>query len=267
LLLTIFGGLAVVMAIESLWPLRAVSGASVWRWINNLALTVVDYAFLLGISPWLALLVVNLVGIENPGLLDKAGASPWVSFIVVLFCLQFAAYWLHRAFHAIPVLWRIHTVHHCDPEVDATTANRHHPLELILNAVAMLPVVVILGPDPVSILGYNVLAAAVAVMSHGNFTFGPKLDKLLRLFIVTPNFHRMHHSSERQFTDSNYATVLPVFDYVFGTATHLPVEQQKTMQLGLLYFREMKFARLDQMLLIPFLSRKTRGQQSSPKRA
>ena len=129
--MTIFGGLAVVMAIEALWPLRTVSGASVWRWINNLALTAVDYAFLLGISPWLALLVVNLVGIENRGLLYKVGASPWVSFIVVLFCMQFAAYWLHRAFHAIPVLWRIHTVHHCDADVDATTANRHHPLELI----------------------------------------------------------------------------------------------------------------------------------------
>lgn len=255
------------MAIESLWPLRAVSGASVWRWINNLALTAVDYAVLLGISPWLALLVVNLVGIENPGLLHKVGASPWVSFIVVLFCLQFAAYWLHRAFHAIPVLWRIHTVHHCDPEVDATTAHRHHPLEPVLSAVAMLPVVVILGPDPVSILGYNVLAAAVAVMSHGNFTFGPTLDRLLRRFIVTPDFHRMHHSSDRQYTDSNYATVLPVFDYLFGTATHLPAERQKTMQLGLSYFREMKFARLDQMLLIPFLPRRTSSRTSSPERA
>jgi len=255
------------MAIETLWPLRAVSSTSVWRWINNLALTAVDYAVLLGISPWLALLVVNLVGIENPGLLHKVGASPWVSFVVVLFCLQFAAYWLHRAFHAIPALWRIHTVHHCDPEVDATTANRHHPLEPILSAVAMLPVVVILGPDPMSILGYNILAAAVAVMSHGNFTFGPNLDRLLRPFIVTPDFHRMHHSSERQYTDSNYATVLPVFDYVFGTATHLPTERQKTMQLGLSYFRETRFARLDQMLLIPFLPRQTRDRPSSPKRA
>jgi sterol desaturase/sphingolipid hydroxylase (fatty acid hydroxylase superfamily) len=255
------------MAIETLWPLRAVASTSVWRWINNLALTAVDYAVLLGISPWLALLVVNLVGIENPGLLHKAGASPWVSFVVLLFSLQFAAYWLHRAFHAFPVLWRIHTVHHCDPEVDATTANRHHPLEPILNAVAMLPVVVILGPDPISILGYNILAVAVAVMSHGNFTFGPRLDGLLRRFIVTPDFHRMHHSSERQYTDSNYATVLPVFDYLFRTATRLPTERQKTMQLGLPYFRETRFARLDQMLFIPFMPRQTRGPQSSPTRA
>lgn len=266
-MIAFFGGLAVVMAIEALRPLRAVSGASVWRWINNLALTAVDYAVLLGISPWLALLVVKLVGMENPGLLHKAGASPWVSFVVVLFCLQLAAYWLHRAFHVIPVLWRIHTVHHCDLEVDATTANRHHPLEPILSALAMLPVVVILGPDPMAILGYNILVGAVAVLSHGNFSLGPGLDRLLRLLIVTPDFHRLHHSSDRQYTDSNYSTVLPVFDYLFGTATQLPVERQKTMQLGLPYFRETQFVRLDQMLLIPFLPRQARTPQSSPTRA
>jgi len=265
--MTFFGGVAAVMAIETVWPLRAVSVRPVWRWINNLALTIVDYAVLLGISPWLALLVVNLVGMDNPGLLHKAGAGPWVSFFVVLFFLQFAAYWLHRAFHSVPVLWRIHTVHHCDPEVDATTANRHHPLEPIMGALAMLPVVVILGPEPMAILGYNILVAAVAVVSHGNFSFGPHLDGLLRLFIVTPDFHRMHHSTERQYTDSNYSTLLPVFDYVFRTATRLPAEQQKTMRLGLPYFRDRKFSRLDQMLLIPFLPKRTSDQQPLPNRA
>lgn len=243
------------MAIETVWPLRAVSGAPVWRWINNLALTIFNYAILLGISPWLALLVARLVGVDHPGLLHQAGVGPWGSFLAVLFSLQFTAYWLHRAFHAIPVLWRIHTVHHCDPEVDATTANRHHPLEPVIGAVVMLPVVALVGLEPTAILGYNVLIAAVTVMSHGNFSFGP-LDRLLRLVIVTPNFHRMHHSTERQYTDSNYATILPVFDYLFRTATSLPTEQQKTMPLGLSYFRDAKFSRLDQMLRVPFLPRR-----------
>lgn len=248
------------MTVESVRPVRVVSSTSIWRWINNLMLTVVDYAALLGLSPWLALLVVSLVGAENPGLLHKAEAGPWVSFFAVLVCLQFAGYWLHRALHAIPVLWRIHTVHHCDPEVDATTAHRHHPLESVIGAVAMLPVVVILGPEPVHIIGYNILHALVAVMSHGNFSFGPRLDGLLRLFIVTPDFHRMHHSTEQRYTDSNYATILPLFDYLFRTATRLPTEKQKTMRLGLSYFRDPKHARLDQMLLIPFLPRYPPGR-------
>lgn len=242
------------MAIEAIRPLRAVSGLPLWRWLNNLALTAVDYAVLLGLSPWLSLLFAQLLGLEALGLLRRIEAGPVSSFLAVIFCLQFTGYWLHRASHAIPVLWRIHAVHHCDPEVDATTANRHHPLEPIIGALVSLPVLVLLGAEPWAILGYNVLHASVANISHGNFSFGPTLDKLLRRFVVTPDFHRLHHSSEQRYTDSNYATILPMFDYLFRTATQMPSEQQKTMQLGLPYFREKKYVRLDQMVMIPFLS-------------
>jgi sterol desaturase/sphingolipid hydroxylase (fatty acid hydroxylase superfamily) len=249
--LTIFGGLAVVMAIESIRPLRVVGGMPLWRWFNNLTLTAVDYAVLLGIAPWLGVLAARAVGTEHAGLLHDAG--PATAFLAVLFSLQFTAYWLHRAFHAVPALWRIHSVHHCDTEVDATTAHRHHPLEPVISSLVTLPVVVALGPDPLTIVGYNVLHAAVALVSHGNFSLGPRLDSVLRLFVATPDFHRLHHSAEQRYTDSNYCTILPVFDYVFRTATTLPAEQQKTMQLGLPYLRETQFVRLDRMLLIPFL--------------
>lgn len=251
ILLTIFGSVTAVMAIESMRPLRAVDGMPVRRWLNNLALTVVDYAVLLGVSPWLGWLAARVVGEGHQGVLAGLGVGPWGALLALLVCLQFVNYWLHRALHRIPVLWRLHAVHHCDTEVDATTAHRHHPLEVLLSALAALPVVVWLDPQPIAVLGYNVLHAVVATISHGNLSLG-WLDGLLRPFLVTPGFHRLHHAVEQRYTDSNYATVLPVFDQLFGTATRRPLAEQKTMQLGLARFREPRFARVDQMLLIPF---------------
>lgn len=240
------------MAWEAASPLRAAEGMPLWRWLNNLAVTAVDYAVLLGVTPWLGLLVANQTGMDARGVLNHLDADPWLSFLVLLICLQFVGYWLHRAFHHFPILWRIHAVHHCDPEVDATTAHRHHPLEYIINSLVMLPVVVALGPDPMTILSYNVAHAIMAIVSHGNISLGP-VDRLLRPFIVTPAFHRLHHSADQRYTDSNYSALLPVFDYLFRTATRMPLQQQRHMQLGLSYFRDRKYARLDRLLLIPFL--------------
>lgn len=250
------------MAIESMRPFRPVSEAPLGRWLNNLALTAVDYAVLLGLAPWLSLSIASLVGADSRGLLEHMQLGPWKALLVLLLSLQLTDYWLHRAMHAIPALWRIHAIHHCDTEVDATTAFRHHPLEVILGTLVSLPVVVVLLPDPMLLLGYNVLHAAVAIVHHGNITFGSRLDRILHLFVVTPDFHRLHHAAERRYTDSNYSTILPLFDYVFRTATCLPAEEQKSLRMGLEYFRESIYARLDQMLLIPF--RSGFGQQASP---
>lgn len=255
LLGAVFGGIALVMLIESLASFRAEAKAPLLRWANNLSLTVVDYAVLFGVVPLVSLLIAQTTGFGNNGLLHRFDVGYFASFILTLLCLEFLGYWMHRAFHVVPVLWRIHAVHHCDVEVDATTAHRHHPLEPVISTAVTLPVLMALGTDPLVLLGCNVLHATVAVLSHGNFSLGQSLDRMLRRFIVTPDFHRMHHRAEKRYTDSNYATILPLFDYLFRTATSCPAEQQKTMRLGLEYFREPKYARLDQLLLIPFLPR------------
>lgn len=254
LLLTIVGGIATVLAVESIRPLRVVGAAPFWRWLNNLALATLDFAVLVGVGPWLSLLAASLLSSGSAGLLARLELGPLASFLVLFLSLQFVAYWLHRAMHGIPVLWRIHAVHHADTEVDATTAFRHHPLEVILSAAATLPVLVLLLPDPMLLLAYNVLYALVAIIHHGNLTLGPRLDGWLRPFVVTPDFHRLHHTAERPYTDRNYATILPLLDHLFRTAAYLPAEQQKSLRMGLEYFREPRDARLDQMLLIPFRS-------------
>jgi sterol desaturase/sphingolipid hydroxylase (fatty acid hydroxylase superfamily) len=253
LLGTVFGGIALVMLIESMAPLRAEAKAPLVRWISNLSLTAVDYAVLFGIAPLVSILIARTIGFEKTGLLHWLEAGYAASFILTLLCLEFLGYWLHRAYHAVPMLWRIHAVHHSDPEMDATTSHRHHPLEPVISTMVTVPVMIGLGADPLVLLGYNVLHTAMAVLSHGNITLGQPVDRVLRFFVVTPDFHRMHHNAERRYTDSNYTAILPLFDYLFRTATQCPAEQHKTMALGLPYLRERKYARLDQLLLIPFL--------------
>jgi len=253
LLGTVFGGIALVMLIESMAPLRAEPKAPLLRWASNLTLTAVDYAVLFGMTPLLLILIAKVIGLENIGLLHRFEVGYFASFVLTLLCLEFFGYWLHRAYHSVPVLWRIHAVHHSDPEMDATTSHRHHPLEPLISTLLIAPILIGLGSDPLVLLGYNVVHTAVSVLNHGNYTLGQSVDRILQPFLATPDFHRLHHSAERRYTDSNYSAVLPMFDYLFRTATRCPAEQQKTMALGLEYFREPKYTRLDQLLLMPFL--------------
>lgn len=248
----VFGGVAMVMLIESFAPWRVVSGAPLARWANNLALTTLDYLLLLGLSPFLAIWIAIALGIPQTGLLKWLGAGPWLGFLVTVLCLDLLGYWLHRAFHALPWLWRIHAVHHSDVEFDATTAHRHHPFEPLISVLVAMPVVMALGAEPILLLAYNVLRLAVAALSHGNFSFPPPMERIARLVFVTPDFHRLHHAAERRYTDSNYSGVLPLFDYLFGTATRTTREAQQTLMLGLKPFREADSTRLDRLLLMPF---------------
>lgn len=252
LLGTVFGGVALVMLIESMSPMRAEPKAPLIRWVSNLTLSIVAYIILFSIAPLVSILIAQTMGLENAGLLHHFEIGYIPSFILTLLCLELVGYWLHRASHSAPVLWRIHAVHHSDVDMDATTSLRRHPLEHVISALAFVPTLIALGPDPLVLLGYNVLHAAVSALNHDNFSLGKSADRVLRLFIVTPDFHRVHHSSEQRYTDSNYAPILPMFDYLFRTATKCTTEQQKTMPFGLTYFRERKYSRLDQLLLMPF---------------
>ncbi len=248
----VFGGVALVLAIETFAPFRPVPEGVLGRWINNLGLTLVDYALLMFLAPGMVLFITNLTGRPVHGLLDQWGLGPWLQFLVCLFILELLGYWLHRAFHILPWLWRIHAVHHSDTEVDATTAHRHHPFELFINTAVTVPVVIALGAEPIVLLAYNALRLAIAATSHGNLSFPVSLEKFLRGIVVTPDFHRMHHSAERRYTDSNYSGILPVFDYLFRTATRLDRDAQRTMTLGLEQFRAPVEGRLDHLLAMPF---------------
>jgi sterol desaturase/sphingolipid hydroxylase (fatty acid hydroxylase superfamily) len=245
---------AAVSLFETLRPRRAMGAETGWRWLNNLLLAVVSTAFgrlfqvitALGAAWWAGINGVGILQVWQPG---------WVVTIpVTLLALDGTNYALHRAFHRWPLLWRTHMVHHTDTEFDVTTAYRVHPLTSLLVLVMRLPVILALGAPVAVVALYEILAVIVVFLSHGNARLGCRTDRLLRWFIVTPDFHRAHHRSEKRFTDSNFATLFPLFDHLFGTASQMSFADHDQVELGLERYRERRDHRVDQLLLLPFRS-------------
>src|SRR5215203_6020021 len=165
--------------------------------------------------------------------------------------IDIAIYGQHVMFHAVPVLWRLHRMHHADLEFDVTTGVRFHPVEIVLSMIIKLAVVTALGAPALGVLAFEVLLNATSMFSHGNIALPPRLDRLLRLFVVTPDMHRVHHSIERRETDSNFGFNLPWWDRLFGTYRAAPAAGHDGMTIGISQFRDEKELRLDRMLLQP----------------
>lgn len=232
------------------------------RWLNNLGLTAIGHSFLYLLDRMMLVLAAWWVSSMGGGLLQALEAPFIVSLIATLLVIEFAGYLLHLLFHKVPALWRLHAIHHSDTGVDFTTTYRHHPVEIVLNSLLSLPFILILGPPALAVLAVEVFRTVMIYTGHANIYIPEPVDRFLRRFLVTPDFHRLHHCSERKHTDSNYSVMVPWFDYLFGTASQRPFKEQETMTLGLEYYRDARSSRLDRMLLLPFISRKREG--SSP---
>jgi sterol desaturase/sphingolipid hydroxylase (fatty acid hydroxylase superfamily) len=148
-------------------------------------------------------------------------------------------------------LWRFHCVHHSDTDFDFSVGFRRHPVELLVNAMLVAPLIIILGIPVAAVVLFQALRAATLSYEHANVRLPDKLDRFLRYFVVTPNMHRIHHSTIRAETDSNFSDLFPVWDRVFGSYRTHPAVPQESMQFGLDYFREPGEMRIDRMLLQP----------------
>lgn len=249
----LIGSLSLVILLEGLISRRKAQAAR--RWTSNFALGAIN----LFAEPILLSTVVatySQAGLEDwgGGLLSRLGAGLGMSLFLTLISLEFVGYWWHRLSHAVPVLWRIHSVHHNDNELDATTSLRHHPLEPALGSFINLPVIFILGPDPMVAAIAATITTVIDVINHGNLSLG-RFERPLSLLVVTPGFHCVHHSSERRFTDSNFSNNFPIFDYLFRSARCWSSEELRTHRLGLDEYRTDKDQRLDRLLIQPFLRR------------
>lgn len=234
-----------------------------FRWLNNISLTLINQVSVNVLSV-AATIVIAWWGSEAEiGLLQDSGIGFWPMLLLAVFTFELISYWFHRAMHAFPILWRLHAVHHSDTEVDFTTTYRNHPLELSVNAPLTIPVILVLGFPLEVVTAYQLLKTSINVFAHSNVQLPAKLDKALRLVLVTPDFHRIHHCSERVYTDSNFSAAFPIYDYLFGTAKSRPRVEHKTMQLGLEYFREALDGRVDRLLLMPFVWRSRERRKSS----
>ncbi|MCZ6854944.1 MAG: sterol desaturase family protein [Gammaproteobacteria bacterium] len=245
-----------VFAAIALWEIglpRRQRVVSRWaRWPSNLAIVVVNTLLLRILIPTAAVGLALVMEAQNGGLLNQFAVPGWVSIVVAILVLDFAIYLQHVMFHAVPVLWRLHRMHHADLDFDVTTGARFHPIEILLSMGFKLMVVAVLGPPVVAVVIFEVLLNASSMFNHGNVRMPVALDRALRWFLVTPDMHRVHHSILPEETNSNFGFNLPWWDRLFGTYHAQPVAGHDGMTIGIEQFSSPRELRLDRMLVQPF---------------
>ena len=186
------------------------------------------------------------------GLFNIFNLPTWLEGLIGLILLDLAIYLQHRVFHYVPVLWRLHRMHHADLDVDVTTGARFHPAEILLSLGIKLLVIVGVGASPLTVLVFEILLNATSMFNHGNVRVADPMERVLRWLVVTPDMHRVHHSILRRETDSNFGFNFPWWDRIFRTYRPQPEGGHKGMTLGSDCFRDPKELRLDRMLIQPF---------------
>jgi len=245
-----------ILAAMALWEIMAPRRAQAigrWRrWPGNLGIALINSLAVRLVFPVAAVGMGTLVEAKGWGLFQILDAPAWVAVLGSILALDLGIYFQHVLFHAVPGLWRLHRMHHADLEIDVTTGARFHPVEILLSMLIKLGIVAAIGAPALGVLLFEVLLNLTSMFNHGNVRMGPGLDRLLRLFVVTPDMHRVHHSIERRETDSNFGFNLPWWDRLFGTYRAQPALGHHGMTIGLKDFREEGELRLDRMLFQPF---------------
>lgn len=250
-----FGAFALVFVVMALWELAAPRRSQPLgrrrRWPGNLGVVVVDALLVRLLVPATAVAVAVLATQRGWGLWPTVQAPTWLAVIGSIVLLDLAIYLQHVLFHAVPALWRLHRMHHTDLELDVTSGARFHPLEILLSLGIKLAVVAALGAPAVAVLMFEVLLNATSMFNHGNVRMPAWLDGMLRLLLVTPDMHRVHHSWLPHETNSNFGFNLSCWDRLFGTYCAQPHDGHANMTIGINQFRDPRELRLDRMLWQP----------------
>lgn len=243
----------VVMAIgETMFPRKQLTTPKKARWISNLSISGISTILSRILVPIAPISLAILASERSIGLFNIIDLPLWVSVPLSVLIFDMVIYFQHVAFHQNLPLWRIHRMHHADLDIDASTGIRFHPIEIFLSMLIKLIVVAIIGPPAIAVLIFEILLNSCALFNHANLYIPSNLDRILRLFIVTPDMHRVHHSTKMKEANMNYGFNFPWWDRFFGTYKDQPDLGHEKMQIGLNIFREPKFISLWQMLLIPF---------------
>lgn len=227
------------------------------RWVTNLSVVLISSVVLRVVFPAAAVGAAMWAEAQGYGLLRLAAVPPLLGGIIAFVVLDFAVWLEHFASHKIPLLWRIHRMHHADTGFDVTTGLRFHPLEILISMFWKAGVVIALGPPVLAVLVFEVVLNGTSMFNHSNARLPLGLDRRLRLLLVTPDMHRVHHSTIRRETDSNYGFNLPFWDRLLGTYNDQPAKGHDAMDIGLELWRGDEPSRLGWSLLLPF--RRDRG--------
>lgn len=256
--LSIFLGLFVVLALaETFLPRRHRNVVRSKRWVTNWSLTALNTVSLQLMALILPALAVGaaLDAQQNGwGLFNALGLAPWIETALVILTLDFAIWLQHLVTHKVPLLWRLHRVHHADRDMDVTTAIRFHPVEIALSMLLKIGLVYLIGPSALAVILFEILLNGTAMFNHSNLNLPLGLDRLVRKVLVTPDMHRVHHSVHRSEHDSNYGFSLSIWDRLFGTYIAQPRAGHDHMKVGL-EWQDDRPAKLGWSLSLPFQKR------------
>lgn len=248
----IFIGLLILLLILEHFFARRHSESKGKRWISNIGLIITSTIFAQLFFPLATVALAISANAQGFGLFQLIDWPTGVEAVLLLILLDLAIYWQHRFFHMLPWLWRMHRVHHSDLAFDASLGVRFHPFEIVLSKVYKLGWIALLGPSVLVVIIYESLLLSFSLMTHSNIRLPLKLDVILRRFIVTPDFHRVHHSIYRNETDSNYGNILTIWDHLFRSYHSQPQDGHANMQIGLPAFRNIAEQNLGALLIQPF---------------
>ncbi|MDA1044897.1 MAG: sterol desaturase family protein [Verrucomicrobia bacterium] len=252
--LSFFFGIMVLMCLwEVFAPRRSLTLTRSLRWPSNLSLVVVNTLLMRFLIPTTATGVALFAVAKGWGVFNAIETPRLLAIVLSVIALDGIIYMQHVMFHAVPVLWRVHRVHHADLDLDVTSGNRFHPIEIIISMGVKFISILLLGVPATAVLIFEVLLNGAAMFNHANARLPLKFDRLLRLFLVTPDMHRVHHSTEHDETDSNFGFNLPWWDRLFGTYRAQPRAGHSGMTIGLSAMRDpRRCSMLQHLLSLPF---------------
>ncbi|MED7787704.1 sterol desaturase family protein [Francisella sp. 19X1-34] len=252
--LSFFIGIFLVVSLwELIAPMRKLKISKKKRWVNNLVLVVLNTLVLRIIFPTTAVGVALLCNEYGLGVLNIFSIPLWSKIIIAFLVLDFTIYIQHVLFHYLPLLWRFHKVHHVDLDYDVTTGLRFHPVEIILSMLIKFAAICFIGAPVLAVIIFEITLNGLALFNHGNIRLFKSLDIFLRFFIITPDVHRVHHSTIPSETNSNFGFNLIFWDKLLGTYKKQPKKGYMLMDIGLDQYKDSNITQsLKNMLKMPF---------------
>ncbi|MGR9072461.1 MAG: sterol desaturase family protein [Gammaproteobacteria bacterium] len=250
---TAFAGIFLILISWELYlPRRTLSSTRLRRWPVNLGLGFFNTLLLRVTVGGIAYQSANAALEHSWGLLNWLAAPGWFSIVFTFLLLDFAIYLQHILFHKWPLLWRLHQVHHTDLDFDATTAVRFHPLEIVISMAYKVACIFAIGADPATVIAFEIILNGCAMFNHSNIAIPEKADRLIRLLIITPDMHRIHHSTVRKEIDSNYGFSVSFWDRLCRTYTDRPSLPHTEMEIGLKSYRDPSDLSWIKLMRLPF---------------
>lgn len=263
-----FGVLVSTFGVMALWeimaPLRAPDTSKGIRWSNHVMLAAINMALVRVLFPVAAVALAIYASDQSIGLFNMIWAPYALTFAAGVVLLDLTVYVFHLLFHSVPVLWRIHRVHHADLDIDVSTGVRFHPIQMVIAVSIKSATILAFGLPPLSVLIFEIASHSITLFNHGNVRVRPSVDRVLRWFIVTPDMHRVHHSIHRAETDSNFGFVLPWWDRMFGTYCAEPAAGQERMVVGIESFRTGRDLWLDRLVTNPVIDDRPKNTSGVP---